>query len=317
MIQTYTISFRAMGSAFNVWLETAADGVTVLQKVPSWVEAIEEALSRFRPASELSRLNARSGKWVSVSDTLLQAVIHACRAADLTGGLCNPLLLPALLAAGYRENFADLERNQHAEPDIHQSSPWTLDWRRVEVRPKQRAIRLPAGGQLDLGGTAKGWTAAQIARRLSTYGPCLVDAGGDLVARGKPHQEDGWQINVAEPAATDPQPPLAMVRLANAAIATSGTDYRLWRVNGKPQHHLIDPRTGQPVVTDVLSATVIHTDAVLAEAFAKALIVLGSQAGLEWLLRQPQKSALVVRRDGAILATSDFQSKMSVPALIL
>ncbi len=304
----YVIAFRAMGSQFNVWLETADDGDTILRQVPDWVETIEAALSRFRPASELSRLNARSGKWVAASDTLLQAVLNAQGAARLTGGLCNPLVLPALAAAGYTRSFEDLMRDgvEHGVGDDPDMTPVVVpDWRGLAVKTKHSTIRLPAGSQIDLGGTAKGWTAEQVADRLSVYGACLVDAGGDLVARAAPHDQPGWLVDVGSPGSDQP---LATISVRDTAVATSGIDYRHWVKNGMPQHHLIDPRTGQPAVTDVLSATVIHPEAVLAEAYAKTLVLLGSDAGLDWLLSQPRQAALVVRRDGAVLATADFQA---------
>jgi thiamine biosynthesis lipoprotein len=314
MIQPYGITFRAMGSQFNVWLETEADGETVLRQVPGWVEAIEARLTRFRPESELSRLNGHSSKWVSVSDTLLQATIAARRAAWLTDGLCNPLVLPALIAAGYERSFAEMQRaglNDNRAVPVPVVVP---DWRGIAIRPKHHLIRLPAGAQIDLGGTGKGWSAQQIADRLAAYGPCLVDAGGDLVARGKPQGLSGWQVDVAEPGQPDVGPPVSSILVSDAAVATSGIDYRRWMRGGQPQHHLIDPRTGQPAATDVLAATVVHNDATLAEAYAKALVILGSADGLNWIMQQSQRAALVVRTDRAVLATADFLSYVAEPA---
>jgi thiamine biosynthesis lipoprotein len=308
MSQQYAISFRAMGSQFHAWLETSADGRAILRQVPAWVKAIEARLTRFRPESELSRLNARSGRWVSVSDTLLQAVLVARHAAWLTEGLCNPLVLPALMAAGYERSFAEMQREGLPDSWAESDPAPVPDWCGIAIKPKHHLIRLPAGAEIDLGGTAKGWTAEVIAKRLAVYGPCLVDAGGDLVARGKPRGREGWQVNVAEPGPSDEAAPITSVVVVDCAIATSGIDVRRWIKNGKWQHHLIDPRTGRPAATDVLSATVIHSEAALAEGYAKTLVLLGSGAGLEWILRQPQRAALVVRTDGAVLATSDFQS---------
>jgi thiamine biosynthesis lipoprotein len=314
MTRQYVIAFYAMGSQFNVWLETPSDGAVILQRVPAWVEAIEERLSRFRAHSELSQLNAHSGKWVTASDTLFQAVAKARQIAHLTGGLYNPLTLQALRAAGYTRSFSEMARDLRDAPE---PAPAIVpDWQGIELRPKQQAIRLPAGAAIDLGGMGKGWTAAQIADRLAAHGPCLVDAGGDLMAHGQPSGQPGWQIDIAEPGLSNNQPPLATVVLTDDAVATSGIDYRRWTLNGQSQHHLIDPRTSRPAATDILSATVIHPDASLAEGYAKALILSGSQAGLEWLGSQPQQAALIVRTDGAVLATSDFQAHMTAPVII-
>ncbi len=311
MSRPYGITFRAMGSQFNVWLETDANGEAVLKQVPGWVEAIEARLTRFRPESELSRLNARSGKWVAVSDTLLEAILAARRAAWLTDGMCNPLVLPALVAAGYEHSFAEMQRSGLKNRQTTAASILVPDWRSIEIKPKQHLIRLAAGSQIDLGGTGKGWTAHQIANRLANYGPCLVDAGGDLVARGRPYGEPGWLVDVSEPGQPESFPPVASILVSDTAVATSGIDYRRWMHNGKEQHHLIDPRTGQPAESDVMAATVIHPEAALAEAYTKVLIILGAEAGLKWITQQPQQAALVVRKNGEVLVTADFLSLKS------
>lgn len=313
MIRSYGITFRAMGSQFNVWLETEADGEAVLKQVPDWVEALEARLTRFRPESELSQLNARSGRWVTVSDTLLQAILAARHAAWLTEGLCNPLVLPALVAAGYERSFAEMQRNGLDDRRAAADPVLVPDWRGIEIKSRQHLVRLAAGSQIDLGGTGKGWSAQQIAHRLAAYGSCLVDAGGDLVARGHPHGQAGWLVEVSEPGQPETFPPVASILLSNAAVATSGIDYRHWMRGGKMQHHLIDPRTGQPAASDVLAATVIHTEATLAEAYTKVLIILGAEAGLKWITQQPQQAALVVRKNGEVLATAGFLALKAEP----
>src|SRR5690349_21385671 len=97
----YTAAFRAMGCQINVWLETDQDGQRLLQTVPAEVEAFEAVLSRFRPESELSRLNQQTGEWVEVSETLLANILAAKQGARITNGLYHPLLHDALVAAGY------------------------------------------------------------------------------------------------------------------------------------------------------------------------------------------------------------------------
>jgi thiamine biosynthesis lipoprotein len=313
LIRPYGISFHAMGSQFNVWLETEADGEAVLKQVPDWVEAIEARLTRFRPDSELSQLNARSGKWVTVSDMLLRAILAARRAAWLTGGMCNPLVLPALVTAGYERSFADMQRAGLNDNRAKVATVLVPDWRSIEIKPKQHLIRLAAGSRIDLGGTGKGWSAQQIADRLTAYGPCLVDAGGDVVARGRPYGEAGWQIDVSEPSQPESFPPITSILVNDVTVATSGIDYRRWMRGGQAQHHLIDPRTGQPAESDVLAATVIHNEAALAEAYTKVLIILGAEAGLKWITRQPQSAALVVRKNGEVRVTADFLSLQADP----
>jgi len=275
-------TFRAMGSSINVWL----DGHGTLYHVPYQIEAYEACLSRFRPNSELNQLNQQVGEWVLVSSVLQDNLIAAHEAAQATDGLVTPLVLNALIMAGYDRDFDDLPTSYQSLAPIH-----LHHWQQIEIINNH--VWLP--DQIDLGGTAKGWVAQTLAQEL---GVALVDIGGDIFANGK-----SWAIHITDP--FNPSKSFATVAIENQAIATSGTDYHRW---GKNRHHIIDPRTTLPAETDVLSATVIYPDAVLAEAFAKAVLLQGSHDGLAWLNNQEDAAGLVFRHDGSVLATSNFQA---------
>src|SRR4029079_14533378 len=119
---------------------------------------------------------------------------------------------------------------------------------------------------------------------LAPAGPCLVDAGGDIVARGRPANLDGWPVSVVEPRAPDQD--LALLVLRDVALSTSGMDHRRWLFGGRLRHHLIDPRTGAPARTDVLTASVIAGSAADADVHAKVAVLLGARAGLTYLTRR-------------------------------
>jgi thiamine biosynthesis lipoprotein len=153
--------------------------------------------------------------------------------------------------------------------------------------------------RLDLGGVAKGWAADQAARRLAEAGPALVDAGGDISVSGPMADGLPWPIAIANPFAPDQS--LGLALLARGAVATSGRDYRRWMRGGLEQHHIIDPRSGQPAQTDILSATIVAPDGPLAEMAAKVALILGSRAGLAWLDARPTLAGLLVLEDGRIL----------------
>lgn len=288
-METFVTSFRAMGSQVNLWLETAEDGASILQQVPGWLEEAEAVLSRFRDHSELSQLNRQVGSWVTVSPLLCENIAQALDAAYITNGLVTPLVFHALVAAGYERSFDSLEA-----PTRTSTPPALTSWEAVQLDEKESQVCLPDA--IDLGGTAKGWSAQNVADRLADYGPVLVDLGGDMVAYGKP-----WMVYLHDP--FQPETPFLALSLHDQAVATSGTDYRRW---GNGQHHIIDPRTGAPADTDVLSVTVIHPDAVMAEAFAKAVLLKGSRAGLGWLAQQPDAAGAVFDREGRLLVTENF-----------
>jgi thiamine biosynthesis lipoprotein len=176
------------------------------------------------------------------------------------------------------------------------------DWRCIQRDMRTRSIQLPPGVRLDLGGTAKGWSADAAVASLARFGPALVDLGGDIAASRA--QRAPWPIAIDDPRGD--RGSLDLVLLHEGGIATSGRDFRRWKRNGLDQHHLIDPRTGAPAKTDVWTATAIAPRALEAEIAAKRVLLEGSCAGLEWLEQRPNLAAIVVREDGVVLRSARF-----------
>ncbi len=267
-----------------------------LALAPEWFEVWEQRLSRFREDTELSRLNARPGVPFRVSPVLWDVLQTAMRAARESDSLVVPTMLEALEAAGYDRTFDALPLSGVLQ---RPASP-AGDWREIEMDPASRSVRLPGGIRLDLGGIAKGWAADRAAGRLAGQGPSLVDAGGDIAVSGPQASGQGWPVGVADPAA-EADGVLETLRLMKGGVATSGRDYRRWQREGVWQHHIIDPRTGLPAETDVLSATVVAPSARQAEVAAKVTLILGNNEGLKWLEARPSLAGLLVLENGQVV----------------
>jgi len=170
---------------------------------------------------------------------------------------------------------------------------------------RHRTIQLPRGVRLDLAGVAKGWAAEQAARRLARIAPAMVNASGDIALSGPRADGSSWPISIENPFGRDDDLPLLMLR--GESVATSTRGYRRWLRGGKMQHHLIDPRTGEPAETDVFSSTVVAPTAPQAEVGAKVALILGSRAGIEWIQARPELAALLILDNGQVVASSRFQ----------
>lgn len=292
-------SFRAMGCQMHVWLELeeAAQAQDLLYQAERLFAAAERRLTRFRPDSELSRLNARPGEWVTVSSVLWQVVQQAIWLAEETDGLYDPTVLAAVEAAGYTQSFDPFSRKGMVTVWPQADEELGGQWHRVELDASRHAICLPQGVRLDLGGIGKGYTAQQVVAYLKHWGACLVDAGGDVTAGDAPVGQPGWPVAILAPWTGDDQPPVTLftLLLANGTIATSGIDYRWWRVNGRKNHHLIDPRTGLPAQTDAQTVSVLSASGMRAEAWATAALVAGVEAGLDQLLYHDLAAAFVTQ----------------------
>lgn len=310
--------FYAMGSHMQVRL-AADDAVAArpLALVEARFAAAERALSRFDATSELTEVNAQAGAWIKVSPLFWQVLTAALAMAAETGGLFDPTLLAALEAAGYTRSFEQMQAASSPTQDaVGEANPGTGHWlggqySQIQLREHTQMIRLPTGAKLDFGGIAKGFVAQEAVAFLRRWGPALVDAGGDLVASDAPPGYPGWPVAVAAPESdwrdgeTDTGADLATVWLANAALATSGIDYRTWELHGRRLHHIIDPTRGEPAQTDLITVSVLAADAIRAEAWAKVALILGRQQG---------RSALTAHNLAGVLVDGDGHMHMT-PAL--
>ncbi len=218
-----------------------------------WFREVDARLSRFDEQSELSRLNATAGSWQPVSPLLFDALAQGVRAAEASDGLFDPTLLALIEALGYDRDFSAI---RHREAQTEMRSLWVGadrvtagGWRAIELDAARSRVRLPFGARLDLGGIAKGW-AADIAleRFFAPTQSVLLNVGGDMRARGGPAAGELWPIALGTSAvalSADPTT-LPIVTLGSGGLAVSGARDRWWYRNGQRQHHLIDPRTGQP-----------------------------------------------------------------------
>jgi len=292
-----TIEFKAMGCQMSVILDSSSPrNKERLGRIPGWFEAWEQSLSRFRPDSELSRVNQQPGETIPVSQDFLDVLRIALDVEVRSHGMVTPRVLDALVLAGYDRSFEELAKDTMSTvPNKNGVTVTTpIDW-----SADRRTIRLPSHVHLDFGGFAKGWAAQQASLRLKSYGPVLVDAGGDIAISGLQSDQQPWSVAIADP--FKPDSDLETLRLGRCGVATSGTDYRRWKQDGEWRHHIIDPRTGKPAQTDVISATIVAPNVMDAEMAAKITLISGSQSGMAWLEGNPSFAGLLVLENGTRL----------------
>lgn len=254
-----------------------------------WLGALDVACNRFRPDSELSRLN-ECGE-AHVSSTFERALRAAIDSYEATDGLCDPTVLPSLIALGYGVDFAELARTGATSASPLRPSPGAG----AIYLEKESHVKLGSACQLDLGASAKALAADAVADDVGALGGVIVEIGGDVAVRG--HGPTGpWSIGVSDCLEINGNEP--RVSLAKGGLATSSTLARSWLVGGRRVHHIIDPRTGDCAEGPYATATVASTTCVRANAFATAALLWGEAAAYH--LAQAGCSARLVRTDGAV-----------------
>lgn len=277
-------AFRSMGTDVELVGPAHAAFAGAAAIVREIFESDDRRYSRFRAESELSRVNAGAGYWMSVSPPFAELLAFAIEAARGTEGRFDPTVLDAVIAAGYDRDFDELLAGARAA-----LRPPRPCGRFDEIELEGHRVRLPAGVGLDLGGVAKGWCVDRAAGAVVDAGLpwALVNAGGDLRIAGEVPQAIPVAIEDPEGATLE----AGRVQLHVGALATSSTTRRAW---GDGLHHLIDPATGAPASGDVLQATVWAPTCAEAEVAAKDALLRGP-CSLE------RRSGVLVLRDGRIL----------------
>ena len=176
-------------------------------------------------------------------------------------------------------------------------------------------VRLPAGSRFDPGGIGKGLAADLVVDHLRSLGAraAQIELGGDVRVWGDNWTEEPWLVDVQDP--RDRVGILTRLELAEGAIATSSVLGHRWTVGDRQMHHLIDPSTGQPSETDVLSVTTTSSELWWAEVVAKVAVLAGSrQAPI--VMKQFGCSGIVLDRNGTLVSVaSDRPTATTVEVL--
>ncbi|HXW81971.1 MAG TPA: FAD:protein FMN transferase [Acidimicrobiales bacterium] len=304
------LRFRCMGTWAHVIVSGGPRGLGDV--VRARLSELEKRWSRFIPSSELMQLNAAAGRFFPVSPETLLLIRRGVQGWHQTRGLFDPTMLGALIRAGYDRDFDLISR-----PGAAQDGATEIGGGCQDILVFGNFVWLPAATGFDSGGIGKGLAADIAAREAMEAGAdgVLVNLGGDLCARGSSPEGSGWTVSVEHPQLDGP---LVLVGLMEGAIATSTTLLRRWSVADEVRHHLIDPGTGLPAVTDVGLATVVARDAWHAEVLAKALVLSRSQDPLAELVGTGAEG-LVVRQGGEVIYSegfADFVGDQALPDLL-
>ncbi len=312
LVPVAAVAFEALGTSCRVVVGGSVDDAGLAAAAAEQVRQLERRWSRFLPDSEISQLNRHPGRLTIVSAATFELVQRAEQARVATGGRFNPLLLDQLEAAGYRRswlgdggpgaNSSDAAAGLISGPNGSRpggSMPGNGD--PIELLAEVHGVRLPADARFDPGGIGKGLTVDRISEWCRAEGATTVcvDLGGDLRVHGRPWYGPRWRIGVDHP--LSPGTELGAFTPDEGAVTTSTTLRRSWPgPGGERLHHLIDPATGRPSITDVVAVTTCSSQAWWAEVAAKAALLAGS-AGALGVLAELGTPGIVVTADGGIL----------------
>jgi thiamine biosynthesis lipoprotein len=295
-----------MGTSWHVSYVEMPGGAVAPAAVEAGIalvlEQVEQSMSTYRDGSEISRFNRASvGDWVPVSPGFLGVLAAALQVGKASEGAYDVTVGPLVDLWGFGATGGPAQVPAPADIAALRDQ---VGQDQLDVDPAAGRVRKRAVLRLDFSSIAKGygvdvvaqWLAAQ---HITNY---LVEVGGEMRLAGNSARGDRWRVAIEEPANFDGGVSGALA-LNDAAVATSG-DYRnFFEADGRRYSHSIDPRTGYPVAHDLVSVTVVHDSAMLADAWATALTVLGAEAAMR--VADAQGLAVYfIRREGTGFSSS-------------
>ena len=292
----HLLAWEAMGTRCRAWL-VGPDASRAARGARSTVAHLEARWSRFLPSSDVSVLNGAEGAAAPVASETIVIVEAAVEWWRSTGGLFDPTVHAALVAAGYDRDRA----SGHGPIEIGEPAPGCEG---IRIDRRHSTIQLPHGVAIDLGGIGKGQAADLIAEVLQHTEGGLIDLGGDLRVWGLSPDGGGWPVAIED---LRDGSTAALLGLAEGAVATSSTLRRRWVDGAREAHHLIDPRSGAPTEGDLVTVTVVAATTAAAEVLAKAALVTGSVPAATRLLDQHAVAGLLARRRGPTVPVGGFE----------
>jgi len=240
--------------------------------------------STFNPESQISKVNYNQP--VDLDPLFMNCFERSMEVSEISGGAFDITVAPLVNAWGF-----GFKNKQKITRPLIDSILQLTGYKKVKLE-NGKIVKENPGIMLDMSAIAKGYTCDIIGKLLAQKG-CrnyMVEIGGEVVARGVNSKGEVWNIGISKPDETayyakeDIQ---TVVKLPDHALATSGNYRNFYIQDGKKYAHEIDPKTGYPALTNLLSTTVLANDCMTADAYATAFMVLGLEKSVELLKKLP------------------------------
>ncbi|MCS7303509.1 MAG: FAD:protein FMN transferase [Thermoguttaceae bacterium] len=311
-LQRFEYASAAMGEPLRIILyaEDEPTAERVAQAALDRIQQLNDILSDYDPESELSRLcqQAGTGQSVRVSEDLFRVLAAAQRWSERTEGAFDMTVGPVV-----RLWRRARRSRQMPSPSALEQARQLVGYQNVLLDPDRQTVLLKkAGMRLDPGGIGAGYAIDEALRVVLKHGinRVLIDLGGDIRLGDPPPDRPGWRIGV--PGLEPKAPPREFLLLARCAVATSGDAWQFVELGGRRYSHIIDPKTGMPLM-DRCSVTVVAPDGLTADVLGTAVSVLGPEKGMKLVDQTPEAAAWMIQatEQGVVTIASSRWNQLS------
>nr|WP_242855754.1 FAD:protein FMN transferase [Ruminiclostridium josui] len=275
-------------------------------KIIKRLNSIEENMSLNINTSTLSWINTNSGESqvFHVNDDIYNVLSAAKHFSELSQGAFDITVGPLVKEWGV---FTD---DPHVPTQSRINELLKLvNYKSIEFDPEKKTFRLPIKGQMiDFGAIAKGYAADEAVKicRKDGIKSAYINLGGNVYVVGNKPDNTPWKIGIQNPRAADGKY-IGILRISDKTVVTSGDYERFFVKNGVRYHHIIDPRTGWPSNSDLISSTIVTDSSISADALSTATFVMGLNKSKELLKKLHGVDAIFITKDKKVYITENLR----------
>ena len=270
----------AQGSTYSISY-LVPEGVDYRKEIDSILHEMDQQMSLWIENSEISKLNR--GDSLYLSSSFRNVILAALRFSELTDGAFDITIAPLIKGWGF--SGGSRRDNMNVDSLMNYVGYQRLITSRPGAMLKKYA--LPVGYEIDVHAIAQGYTVDVVANQLKNMGVdnYMVEIGGEVRCKGTNIQGRKWRIGIEEPHEERALGQFqTIVELDTMSLATSGNYRKYWEnKDGQKVVHSIDPKTGQPIISNLLSASIIAPNATMGDALATACMIKGVDAAIEMI----------------------------------
>ena len=296
-----TATFFAMDTAMDF---TVYGDAALLDEAETLIGSLEEQVSVTDADSELYAINQTgSGTLTGKASSLMEQALEICRRTD---GALDLSIYPIVRAWGFTTGSYQVPD----EAEIQALLP-LVDYRKIQYDAATGTVTLPEGMEIDLGSVAKGYAGQLAAQMLREHGvqSALLNLGGNVQTVGAKPDGSPWQIGIKDPQGEDA---MMVLSVEDQAVVTSGGYERYFEQDGQTYWHIMDPSTGHPADSGLLSVTIVGKQGIICDGLSTSLFVMGLEKAADLWAQSCDFEAVFVTASGEVYITEGLQDRFAL-----
>ena len=276
----------------------------LIDQSESLIASLESLVSVTDTGSELYAINQTgSGTLTGKASSLMEQALEICRRTD---GALDLSIYPIVRAWGFTTGSYQVPD----EAEIQALLP-LVDYRKIQYDAADGDVTLPEGMEIDLGSVAKGYAGQLVAQMLREHGvqSALLNLGGNVQTVGAKPDGSPWQIGIKDPQGEDA---MMVLSVEDQAVVTSGGYERYFEQDGQTYWHIMDPSTGHPADSGLLSVTIVGKQGIICDGLSTSLFVMGLEKAADLWAQSCDFEAVFVTASGEVYITEGLQDRFAL-----